>query len=131
MNLDLFFQALQEDLPSLEPNVDHIPVREALLSMDASWLRPVVELNARMHMGLVALALDRLVARGSVGLWRIVPREQLPARLPPLQMRPQGIHAGVLMTNDPDRAEAVVGVLAVAGTLAEAEALLALGGEDS
>ncbi|PRQ03664.1 hypothetical protein ENSA5_13570 [Enhygromyxa salina] len=87
-------------------------------------LRPVVELNPRVHMGHVAVHLERLVAKGSVGLWRILRRDQVRDDLPAIEMSAQGIRHGVLLTNDPALAEVVVGVLAVARTLAEAEALL-------
>lgn len=93
-------------------------------------LRPAVEVNARVHMGHVAVHLQRLLARGAVGLWRIVPKARLPASLPAVELAhgpggKLGIRAGVLPTNDPDQAEVVVGLLAVAGTLDDAAALLA------
>ena len=87
-------------------------------------LRPVLELNTRVHMGHVAVHLERLLAPGCVGLWRILRRESLRADLPAIKMSPQGIRYGALLTNDPALAEVVVGVLAVAPTLDQAEAML-------
>lgn len=87
-------------------------------------LRPVVELNPRVHMGHVAVHLERLVAKGCVGLWRIMRRADVPEQLPAIEMAPQGIRYGALATNDPTLAEAVVGVLAVAPTLAAAKQIL-------
>ena len=87
-------------------------------------VRPVVELNTRVHMGHVAVHLERLIAKGSVGLWRLVPPAAVPDPLPPLALHKHGkIRAGMLATNDPERAKVVVGLLAVARSLTEAEAL--------
>jgi len=87
-------------------------------------LRPLVELNTRVHMGHVAVALERLVTKGSVGVWRLLAPGAVPDPLAPIELRGAKIRAGVLATNDPSRARVVVGLLAVAGSLAQAEALL-------
>ena len=92
----------------------------------------VAELNPRPTLGRVALALERRVQRGRVGLWRVVTEREVGPIQPwaerlraehPLATRghPAVVTEGVLFTADP-RGAAVTSVLAVGGGLAEIEA---------
>lgn len=102
-------------------------------------LRPVVELNPRIHMGHVAWHLQRLVAPGRAAQWRLVRAADvrraghptladwaslLGERHPVRTAGDTGrLGSGVLFTNDPEQAQEVLGVLAVASTWAEIEHL--------
>ena len=87
-------------------------------------LRPVVELNPRIHMGVVAHHLQRRIAPGHPAIWGLVSRraieessleafaDKLMAEHP-LRMREGRIAAGAVPTNDPTRAAEVLSVLVV------------------
>lgn len=95
-------------------------------------LRPVVELNPRRTLGRVARALGRRVARGQVGVWRVLGRHELRraghrdfaalaaalgARAPlVLRGRPAVVAEGALWTTDPERARRFAAVLVVGET---------------
>jgi len=98
-------------------------------------LRPLVEINPRVHMGHVAVHLARRLAPGAVGLWWLRRRQDVPeaslaehaARLQaafPVQTRgtPPRITGGVLATTDPGHAREVLALLSVARTLEQAAA---------
>ena len=97
-------------------------------------VQPVCEVNARMTMGRVALALESRVHRRRVGLWTLVRVRDLVARHGSMEAfaryleerHPVSLHrdrgsvlldGGVVATNDPITAKAVVGLLAVGSTL--------------
>ena len=103
-------------------------------------LRPVVELNPRVHMGHVAVHLARHVAPGAVGLWWLRRRQDITERslaehaerleaAHPIQTRdtPPRLVAGVLATTDPTRAREVLALLSVARTLEDAAAQINAG----
>lgn len=98
-------------------------------------LRPLVELNTRVHMGHVAVHLAQHVAPGAVGLWWLRRAQDAPeptlaehaARLQaehPVRTRgtPPRISEGVLATTDPSHAREVLALLSVARTLEQAAA---------
>lgn len=107
---------------------------------DGLRLRPVVELNPRVHMGHVAMHLRRRLAGATVGIWRLcriadlVRRGYADAVDYATRRRAEhplvrdaatgGIRRGVVITNDPARATEVLGVFAVAATLPDAIAML-------
>jgi hypothetical protein len=100
--------------------------------------KPIVEVNPRMTMGRVAAALARRVAPGQVGLVRQVGRGEAGGSFPewsnalreraPLVVEPRGggpmIASGAFFTTDPGQARHLCGVMLVAASLQEAEALL-------
>ena len=106
---------------------------DALVTSDRR-LHPLVELNPRHTLGHVGLALSRRVAAGRVALWAPLPVRKL-GDLPgwlararerlPLALRRGQVLRGVVPTNDPAHAEAVLGVLLVGPD--EAAVLEALG----
>lgn len=116
---------------------------DALVYRDADGLRlkPLVEINPRVTMGRIALALERRILRGRVGLWvhptvRALRRAgwasaaefatALRGRAPLRVVRdPPLIDAGALFTSDPVGARMMCSVLVVAPTLAECEAVVA------
>ena len=93
-------------------------------------LKPVVELNPRLTMGRVGLALQKRVLASRSAVWRLCRLKDLEAaghasaetwadllrRRLPLEMSGDGrqISRGAVFTNDPAEARAFVGVLAVA-----------------
>ena len=96
----------------------------------------VAELNPRPTMGRIALAIERRVHRGRVGLWRFVTEgevgplgpwaEALRAAHPTRMDRvPPLLTGGVLFTTDP-RGAAITSVLVVAANLSEAQGILGL-----
>lgn len=100
-------------------------------------LKPLLEVNPRATMGLVALSLARLLAPGVRADWRLLGRRHLAAAgardLPALgaalaARHPLGSAAGgglvrgALFTNDPARAELCLGVVLI-GETADAAAL--------
>ena len=109
-------------------------------------LKPVVELNPRLTMGRVGLALRRRVLASRSAVWRLWRLKDLKAaghasaaawadrlrqRLP-LEMSGDGrqISRGAVFTNDPAEARAFVGVLAVAEEPPADELLLAADADD-
>jgi hypothetical protein len=106
-------------------------------------LKPLVELNPRITMGRVARALEKRVAVGRAGLWRIVTRTDvrrlgfptlaawaasLRERAPlVIEGEPPRVASGALFTTDPARADRMVAVLVVAPSLATCEAILGEG----
>jgi len=91
-------------------------------------LKPLLEVNPRTTMGHVALALSDRVAPGCHACWRLFGRRDvrvagaagfsglvdLLAAEIPFERAPDGrLRSGVLATNDPARAEVVVGALMV------------------
>ncbi len=114
---------------------------DAMIYQDGEILRckPLVEINPRVTMGRVAQALGKRVAPGCVGLIRQVGRSEVGAAgfvawaealrvRAPLRVETRGgapmIVGGALFTTDPSLADALLGVLVVAPSRAEAEALL-------
>ena len=98
----------------------------------------VAELNPRATMGRTAQAIERRVARGRVGLWRIVTRREIgdlegwAAKLRaahPLVTRgePPVIDGGVLFTTNPEGVD-VTSVLAVGESLGEVEGVVEVRG---
>ncbi len=109
-------------------------------------LKPVVELNPRLTMGRVGLALQKRVLASRSAVWRLWRLKDLEAaghasaaawadllrRRLPLEMSGDGrqISRGVVFTNDPADARAFVGVLAVAEEPPAHDLLLAAPGAD-
>jgi len=127
--------------------VGHVGV-DAIVWRDpagALRLRPVLELNTRVHMGHVAVHLAKRVAPGAVGVWRLrrvldIERAgyaSVAAYVDALGVQhplsyvdePRRVCSGVLATNDPSQARSVLGLLAVAPSVAAANAMLGVGAD--
>lgn len=101
-------------------------------------LRPIVEVNLRHTMGRVALALQRRLRGGRVGVWRQIVLGKHPATKDPaawaaavMARSPLRLHGdpplldhGVLFTTDPSQARLLLTALAVGRDVAECEAML-------
>ena len=133
--LQRLYRRLGEDLGRRLPPGYHGPLGvDALVYRDRAdgglRLKPVVELNPRLTMGRVGLALEKRVLASRSAVWRLwrlkdlraaghasaaAWADRLRARLP-LEMSGDGrqISRGAVFTNDPAAARAFVGVLAVA-----------------
>ena len=133
--LQRLYSRLGEDLGRRLPPGYHGPLGvDALVYRDGAAgglrLKPVVELNPRLTMGRVGLALEKRVLASRSAVWRLWRLKDLTAaghasaaawadrlrqRLP-LEMSVDGrqISRGAVFTNDPAAARAFVGVLAVA-----------------
>ena len=149
--LQRLYRRLGEDLGRRLPRDFRGPLGvDALVYRDAAdgglRLKPVVELNPRLTMGRVGLALQRRVLASRSAVWRLWRLKDLRAaghasaaawadrlrqRLP-LEMSGDGrqISRGAVFTNDPAEARAFVGVLAVAEEPPTDDLLLAAPGAD-
>ncbi len=104
-------------------------------------LKPLVEINPRYTMGCIALALNKHLCTGRVGLWLTLTAKDIRAtgfngfaefaadleRCFPLQLASDAdkrISEGVLLTNDPARAEAFLSVLIVGRSLEQCEGVV-------
>lgn len=127
-------EALLAALRPLLPDLGHAGLDLFLHETPEGLRLRVAEINPRMTMGRVAQGIGRRVARGRVGLWRIVTEREAGPLAPwaaalraahPLRTRgdPPVVDAGVLFTSDPVGVH-VTSVLVVAPSLAEAEAVL-------
>lgn len=102
------------------------------------FLKPIVEINPRHTMGHVALALHSRLARGRVGLWRLLPWRSLQGQWAspkawasfvqercPLQVAQQGRQArwsqGALLVCDPEAVTQVLPLLLVGRDQGELE----------
>jgi uncharacterized ferritin-like protein (DUF455 family) len=101
---------------------------------DEVWLKPIVEINPRFTMGRLALSLNRRLRTGRAGVWLIINKRDVAAagfaEFPdfaaamqeryPVQCDDTGktqISEGVLITNDPDHAQAYLSMLVVGRSL--------------
>lgn len=116
---------------------------DALLWRDdggALRLKPLLEVNPRVTMGLVALSLARHLAPGVTGDWRLLGRRHLDAaRAPSLAALAAALGAahplatdatgalvgGALFTNDPARAQVCLGVALIGDAAGTADLGLA------
>ncbi len=78
---------------------------------DGLRLFPLLEVNPRVTMGRIALALGRHVAPGTPARFDLVPRDAVAAR--PVVLRGGHIVDGALPLTDPERAQRVVAMLTV------------------
>ena len=149
--LQRLYRRLGEDLAQRLPPGFRGPLGvDALVYRDGTdgglRLKPVVELNPRLTMGRVGLALRKRVLASRSAVWRLWRLKDLRAaghasaaawadrlrqRLP-LEMSGDGrqISRGAVFTNDPAAARAFVGVLAVAEEPPTDDLLLAAPGAD-
>jgi len=102
---------------------------DALLYRDGSSIRlyPIVEINTRYTMGRLALALDRRVHASASARWHHLSRGEIErqgdksiqdfatriAGLVPITRKSDCLTSGIIFTNDPASAKAVLSVLFV------------------